>query len=442
MREVSAVAMAASRAMMQVDGEGIARERTGGRMERARGRSFGGLRMALGTGAVALAATSVEALGQGFFGLGYLPGGWQSAGNAVSEDGFIVVGVSRTKYGLRAIRWTPSDGLEDLGTIPGGHSSEAHALSADGSVIVGVSHTEGSRAFRWTRAGGMEELPGVAENRQSGAFGISDDAALIVGHASTPTAQLASTWDSAGVVVSLGTLPGMMFSMAKGVSADGSVVVGHSWSSVDRAFRWTHEGGMEDLGSLPGAINTVAKGVSADGSTIVGYYVNGTNDELRGFRWTREEGMRDLGILPGWDGLDATATNADGSVVVGSVYKLDIGQRAVRWDAVNGVVDLQDYLEGFGFDFTGRTLLDARDISADGLVITGLSSVSDGLEGWVVNLRCARADFNHDANVNSQDFFDFLAEFFVGDPGADFNLDGVLDSADFFAYLDMFFVCA
>ena len=49
------------------------------------------------------------------------------------------------------------------------------------------------------------------------------------------------------------------------------------------------------------------------------------------------------------------------------------------------------------------------------------------------------ADFNGDAAVNSQDFFDFLTAFFGQDPIADFNDDGVTNSQDFFDFLGAFF---
>jgi hypothetical protein len=51
---------------------------------------------------------------------------------------------------------------------------------------------------------------------------------------------------------------------------------------------------------------------------------------------------------------------------------------------------------------------------------------------------CA-ADFNNDAVVNSQDFFDFLAAFFASDRTADFNNDEVVNSQDFFDFLTAFF---
>jgi hypothetical protein len=51
---------------------------------------------------------------------------------------------------------------------------------------------------------------------------------------------------------------------------------------------------------------------------------------------------------------------------------------------------------------------------------------------------CA-GDFNRDTEVNSQDFFDFVAAFFAGEPAADFNGNGTVNSQDFFDFLAAFF---
>ncbi|MBC7773348.1 MAG: CHRD domain-containing protein [Pyrinomonadaceae bacterium] len=46
-------------------------------------------------------------------------------------------------------------------------------------------------------------------------------------------------------------------------------------------------------------------------------------------------------------------------------------------------------------------------------------------------------DVNQDRTLNSQDFFDFLAGFFMG--MGDFNMDGITNSQDFFDFLNCFF---
>ena len=83
----------------------------------------------------------------------------------------------------------------------------------------------------------------------------------------------------------LGTLGGNR-SEARGVSADGRVVVGWSYNAAGeyRAFRWTVDGGMQDLGTLGGS-ESWANGVSADGSVVVGWAENAAGD-WRAFRWT------------------------------------------------------------------------------------------------------------------------------------------------------------
>jgi probable HAF family extracellular repeat protein len=98
----------------------------------------------------------------------------------------------------------------------------------------------------------------------------------------------------------LGTLPGGTYSVAYGVSADGSVVVGvaDNASGDDRAFRWTASGGMQDLGTLPAVhiVSAMAFQLMAPWSSAVAD--NAARDD-RAFRWTASGGMQYLGRLGG-----------------------------------------------------------------------------------------------------------------------------------------------
>jgi probable HAF family extracellular repeat protein len=96
--------------------------------------------------------------------------------------------------------------------------------------------------------------------------------------------RLRPTTLSLVLMVDLGTLGGSL-AEAKGISADGSVVVGGSniaGDSVAHAFRWT-SAGMVDLGTLGGSV-AEANAVSADGSVIVGYSQNPGSADPHAFR--------------------------------------------------------------------------------------------------------------------------------------------------------------
>ena len=71
------------------------------------------------------------------------------------------------------------------------------------------------------------------------------------------------------------------------------------------------------------------------------------------------------------------------------------------------------------------------------MLFGGFSGLVNG-ETWELRATCP-ADFNNDAILNSQDFFDFLAAFFAQQPNADFNHDGTINSQDFFDFLAAFF---
>jgi probable HAF family extracellular repeat protein len=195
------------------------------------------------------------------------------------------------------------------------------------------------------------------------ALGVSADGSVVVGWAENAKGQMrAFRWTAARGMRSLGMLlPLGGDSVALGVSADGSVVVGWAQNLLGyrRAFRWTAAGGMQDLGTL-GGDRSEAWGVSADGSVVVGWAENVLGFR-RAFRWTAARGMRDLGTLGG-DASEAWGVSADGSVVVGVAEDAAGYGCAFRWTAARGMRDLGT----LGGDASG-----VWGVSADGSVVVG-----------------------------------------------------------------------
>lgn len=367
-----------------------------------------GLSVALITagGSVAQAAATFQGLGKLPGGENSIVG---SFAHGLSADGLVVVGYSGSaNVGQEAFRWTAATGMVGLGDLPGGYFiSAAAGVSADGSVVVGNGSTEvlvdgflekRGEPFRWTASTGMVSiglLPGAPYNGY--ATDVSADGSLVVGTSSaTNSFTEAFRWTAADGMVSLGLLAGDSFSAAFGVSGDGTVVVGHSGREVapgvdtTEAIRWSQGDGVQGLGDLPGgATSSAARGISADGSVVVGW--GSTEDGTAPFRWTVAGGMQSLGTLPG-NHLHGQATDAsaDGSVIVGwsgDTREWTLESVAFIWDEQHGRRDLRQLLINQGADLTGWTLADASAVSDDGRTIVGrgLNPAGEG-EAWIATL--------------------------------------------------------
>jgi len=159
----------------------------------------------------------------------------------------------------------------------------------------------------------------------------------------------------------LGDLSGGDYSsIARAVSADGSVIVGDSMRANGReAFRWTVATGMVGLGG-----NSQASGISDDGSVIIG------NVGGEGFRWTTDDGMIGTGKLSGGSGSSENrGISGDGQVVTGVSSNTRGFREAYRWTETDG-------LEGLA----GAS--DGHAASGDGSVIVGEMNVSGGIEAF------------------------------------------------------------
>jgi hypothetical protein len=103
----------------------------------------------------------------------------------------------------------------------------------------------------------------------------------------------------------------------------------------------------------------------------------------------------------------------------------------------------------FGGDGSGADVFMVMRTAAGGVAISRLAQREDlgfsigdyadidALEVETAHIPHRPVDWNLDGVLNSQDFFDFLGDFFQGQ--ADFNADGITNSQDFFDFVTEFF---
>jgi len=247
---------------------------------------------------------------------------------------------------------------------PGGAPfNTPYALSANGLVAAGSGEIGGAnQAVVWTDPDGAFV---IGPNLTRTARGVSADGSVVVGQ--TEVGEMAFRWTAATGAEGLNYLPGHTRSKAYAASSDGSVIVGECGpdSGGVEPFLWTETDGMVSLG-----FQGYAEGVSWDGCVIVGT-ANGT-----AFRWSQATGPVDLGTLQGGTSSYGKDVSGDGSVVVGYSTS-ETGTQAYRWTEPGGMV-------GLGY-LSGGARSEAHAISADGSVIVGSAFSSDGEIAFIWN---------------------------------------------------------
>ena len=298
-----------------------------------------------------------------------------SSSNDSADHGRIPALAALALLVASASQAAPTATFMGLGVPPGLDQAWANAVSADGAVVVGAAevepdpfHESHREAWRWTLQGGFELLGNLAGSSSvfNEARGVSGDGSIVVGHSGSNLGS-AFRWTAA---TGMEALPGPTgtFSDALAISSDGSTIAGSIGSSgFAEAVIWKATGFARLTGG--GATD-----VSGDGSIVVGpaSFTTGT----QAFRWTAASGIVRLGDLPG--GITeshASAVSADGSVIVGESSSA-AGFEAFRWTGATGMNGLGDLPGG---DFGSA----ARGVSRDGLVVVGEASSADGLEAFV-----------------------------------------------------------
>lgn len=334
-----------------------------------------------------------------FHGLGDLAGGTATSGALdVSGDGNTVVGYGTDASGSQAVRWTPEQGL-----VPLANGTRAEGISANGTMIVGsvVDSTwpGGTAATIWRHGAPGERFHTLSSSVVicfSVAYAVTDSG-IAVGNATQVGAYgtpLGYRW-----VGTSGTLLNM--SIAYAVSADGLVAAGVQLQTpktsipVSAVRETTSLGYPVDATCITpqlGDCTSMARGMTSDGSVVVGetkapppYATTGAI--YTGFVWTAGEKMLRLPDLPfgtedgaAYD-VNASATAGSNSVIVGSGTDDTGGRRAMVW--INRYPRTLESVLGTAVVPTGWKLTVARAVSQNGRVIVGEGTNPAGeIEGW------------------------------------------------------------
>ena len=239
------------------------------------------------------------------------------------------------------------------------------------------------RAYRWTEASGFVTLGSLPGSDTSVARGVSADGSVVVGGSGSEPFR----WTSASGMVRLALPEGAPLNSSAGVSAvsdDGSVIAGTLSPSPQSVLRWTVG---SDVEWLEPSRDAVATAMSADGEVIVGW--GSFAGALEAFRWTRATGIVSLGRPSGCSGTEPTAVSGDGGTVV--VYCSDTEQ-TYFWDANAGLRRVKYVLESAGADLSDVDVVVPLMLSFDGSTIVGWGRLSgaSSYRPWIARLPAVR----------------------------------------------------
>lgn len=319
-----------------------------------------------------------------FLGLGTLGGNYSTV-NGISPDGNVVIGASIDGNGdPQAFKWTFGGGIEGLGFLNNAdRKSIGLAATQDGSVIIGESTNSNGNVspFSWTAGGGMVDIspdPTIdVRINDISATGLITVGTL--GGAGGTNEGYRRVGNGAPEIIANPANPGT-FINPNNLSNDGSIISGFLNNAAGNLQAFRLEGSTLDLlPLLSGTESSSARGISGDGSTIVGGI--GGSGVAQGFRWTQGSGTMGLGF---WEGVNTIAleVSGDGSVIVGTSST----GVALFWEEATGFQSVQSFLIsiGLGAQLAGWTLTEATAISDDARTITGIGINPQGFqEAWI-----------------------------------------------------------
>jgi probable HAF family extracellular repeat protein len=363
--------------------------------------------------------------------LGTLPSGASSASAWISSRG-LIAGASEngqidpliSEPEIRAVLWQEG-GITDLGTLEGGYESAANAVNnqgvvvgwstntvadpfpgVDGGASVGLGYQ--TRAFLSQNGAGQDlgtlrtgtdaTVYLVNENGQAAGDSFTDQTLNTTATCGTnvPT-QDPFFWDKEKGMIDIGTLGGVC-GFASGMNSRGQVV-GLSDLAGDQkwhAYVWNRHGKIQDLGTFGGS-NSSAIAVN-DAGHVIGWADLLGDKSLHAFLW-RHGKKSDLGTLHKDPCSQSFGLNSHDQVVGISVPGCDFENQsaysAFLWQDGEGIVDL-NALVSHGSDLH----LAMPETVNDRGEIAGVGFLANGYEHAFVLIPC---DQNH-AGVEGCDY--------------------------------------
>lgn len=322
------------------------------------------------------------------------PGDTYAIAVDLSKGGEIVVGTVRNQVsGIshgHAVAWRRSTTGYSLAVLDNSdENSAANAVSEDGSVIVGWIYKDGRQvAARWTN--GVIDLIGDAEDQdhQSEAVAVSDDGSVIACNRSK-NAEVDVVVFSETEGVKLLENSGNEYPMATCISGDGKIVGGHRRRNGEiSAVIWDSAGAV----SMPeGSKKASVMALSRDGGVIAGYAQTqnsegSTYTDAEAMLWDASGGFKEMGDLPGWMfSSDIVSCDASGNVLVGHAAVKE-GHISAIWVKNVGPLGFGDYLtQQYGLNVP-RFGLENVCVSSGGKQFAG--SVSNDVlstDAWIVD---------------------------------------------------------
>lgn len=273
-----------------------------------------------------------------------------------------VPGYTAALYDVENDEWTP---LPGTGYFSGETASSGWDISGDGSTVVGGVFTYEQlsdnsavvcEASAWVD-GKLVKLGNkfAKDNRNSQARGVSYDGSVIVGWQDHHGPWYASVWRR----------------NASGGYDQSFMFKDPNMTEDDLDTSYTQEGIADMNSKLLGE----AEAVSADGKIIGG---SGNSEQFAtdcAWIWSEEEGLK---LLGGTSNMVFDMTN-DGSLVVTNTEV---------WTEETGLIGVNDYLtKHLGIDLDGYSIAGIYDISPNGRYMTGWCMKGMGKYAYVVDLK-------------------------------------------------------